>query len=316
MNTLEGKAWQALATSRGIGPKALWQIADYLFFHEKTASWILRNPDRAREALKNIRGHFVLPDPHVLGPGEGEGAVEDKVSVLYPLHPAFPVRLRELKEKLPLPALLYASGNLALLKKPAVAIVGSRDADSAALSVAERLAAELAAMGYTIASGYAAGIDSAAHAGALRAKGTTILVLAEGLGHFRLRAEIKGLLTDEKALVLSQFAPGEKWAAYQAMARNQLVAALAAALVVVVSGPERDARGRLSGSFAAGVSALKLGLPVLVAAPNSFPSPPAGNRELIRRGCRVWDPAAGIASILEAMKVPDKQKIPEQKRLF
>jgi DNA processing protein len=314
MNTLEGKSWLALAAIKGIGAKALWQIAEYLFVHERQASWLLKNPDRAREALKGIKGGIVLPDPGVLGSGEGEGAGEKEAILLHPLHPAFPRRVKERRKQLLLPTLLYATGNLSILERPGVSIVGSREAGREALAAAEKLASRLAASGINVISGYAAGIDSAAHVGALRSQGTTTLVLAEGLDRFQVKPEFKGLLSDENALVLSQFAPGAPWAAYQAMARNTLVAALSGALVVIASGPERGADGRMSGSFDAGLAALKMGIPAFVIGPAFFSDPPAGNRDLLDRGCNPWNPNAGIDSILEAIRSGPRQ--PEQRSLF
>ena len=314
MNTLEGKAWQALAGIKGMGPKALWSIADYLFFQQQTASWLLKNPDKAKIALGSRGAGIVLPDPDLLKYEEDAAVEEQEVTVLHPLHPRFPGRVRELKDKLPLPALLYATGNLALLERPGIAIVGKRNADEAALTVAASLAAGLAAKGINVTSGYASGIDSTAHNAALRASGTTIAVLAEGLDHFQVKPEFKGLLTDENTLVISQFPPREKWAAYQAMARNKLVAALANVLVVVSAGAERDAANRMSGTFDAGMSALKLGLPVFAVAPAFFPSPPGGNQELIKKGALPWEPSAGIAPIISALNFPVKPE--QQRRLF
>ena len=205
------------------------------------------------------------------------------MTILHPLHPQFPARFKELKDKLPLPAILYATGNLSLLERPGVAIVGKRNADETALVVAATLAAGLAANGDQRHLGLRLGYrQRGAPGAALRAGGTTVVVLAEGLDHFRVKPEFRGLLTDENALVVSQFAPGDKWAAYQAMARNKLVAALAKALVVIVAGAECDAAGRHSGTFDAGMSALKLGLPVFAVDPSMFSAPPDGNRELIK----------------------------------
>jgi DNA processing protein len=308
----EAAAWQTIAAVRGVGAKALWQAAAYLFAHGKPASWLLANPDKAREALRGIALHPLAAPPA----GEETAAAKEKISLLHPLHPAFPLRIRELLDKLPLPAIIYASGNLSLLDNPGVAIVGSRAASAAALSVAEKLAREIVAAGATVVSGYAAGIDSAAHIGALRGHGTTIMVLAEGLDHFRLKTGFPGLLNDGNALVLSQFAPAAKWAAFQAMARNKLVAALAGALVVIASGPERDAGGRMSGSFDAGLAALKAGIPVFAVSPSFFAAPPAGNRELIARGGIAWDPVRGAAPLVAAAKARSARKKAGQKNLF
>ena len=314
MNTLEGKAWQALAAVDGIGAKALWQIAEFLHCQGKTASWLLKNREQAGGAWKGIKLNAPLPDPDVLNGWEGGAIEEQEVTVLHPLHPGFPGRIRDLKDRLILPAILYAAGNLSILKRPGVAVVGRRDAGPEPRAVAEELAFRLAAGGINVISGYAPGIDSAAHLGALRSKGTTTMVLAEGLDHFQVKPEFRGLVTDANALVVSQFSTGSTWAAYRAMARNKLVAALSAVMVVVVSGPEHEAGGRMSGTFDAGASALKLGLTLFVADPAFFPSLPAGNQQLIARGGRPWNPSRGIEPILAAMG-PDAQE-PGQKKLF
>src|SRR5579884_950472 len=79
------------------------------------------------------------------------------------------------------PPLLWARGDLAAFDAPLVAIVGSRAASPYALSVAARLAADLAARGVAVVSGLARGVDSAAHRGALDADGMTVAVLGSGL---------------------------------------------------------------------------------------------------------------------------------------
>ena len=312
MNTLEGRAWQALAQSKGIGAKAQWQLADYLVARQRTASWLLGHPEKAREALGNRLG-IVLPDANLLKTSVESAREDRRTIVLHPLHPLFPGRIRELKDKLPLPAILYAAGNLALLERPGVAIVGRRHAAETALAAAAELASQLSAKGVTVTSGYASGIDSAAHLGALRSGGTTIVVLAEGLGRFQVKPEFRGLLTEENALLVSQFAPGEKWASYQAMARNKLVAALAAALVVIVAGAERDDSGRHSGTYDAAMSARRLDVPVFVVDPDFYTEPPPGNRALLQRGCVPWHPSSGAAPILDTVQAAGKRKAGQQK---
>ena len=301
MNTLEGKAWRALARAKGIGPKSLWRIADSLSSRGKTASWLIQNPDEIQAILKSSRTSIVIPDfsdPEYEEIDKFEG---QPVRVIHPLHPDFPQRVRTLKDNFPLPAILYVTGNVTILNRPGVAIVGGRHAGEAALAAADSLASKLAARGINIVSGYAAGIDTAAHLAALRAGGTTGVVLSEGIARFRVKPEFREFLTDENTLVISQFEPDAGWMSYMAMTRNKLVCALSGAVVVIVSGPERDVNGRMSGTFDAGFAALKMGVPVFVAAPGHFADHPEGNRQLIARGCREWDPAAGAAPILAAL---------------
>jgi DNA processing protein len=316
MNTLEGKAWCILAGTKEIGPKTLWLISDYLSSRGKTASWLLENPDKINEVLPGNKAGIAWPDPLEQKCANVARPIGKEVTVLHPQHPDFPRGIRILKDKMSLPALLYASGNIALLKKPAVAIVGKRNAEAAAIAAADSLARELAGQGINVTSGYAPGIDSTAHLAALRAGGTTSIVLAEGIHHFQAKAEFKNHLTAENSLVISQFEPDAKWAAYMAMTRNKLVAALSKTLVVIVSGPERDGRGRNSGTFNAATAALKMDIPVFVASPASFADDPQGNRELLRKGCLEWDPAAGAAPILAAIPSAANKHSPAQLGLF
>ncbi|MEB3274520.1 MAG: DNA-processing protein DprA [Prochlorothrix sp.] len=138
--------------------------------------------------------------------------------------------------------------------------------------------------GYNVVSGYAKGIDTATHCGALQAEGTTTLVLSLGILNFEARKEFKPWFTATNTLVLSQFAPNAGWFARQAMARNELVCRLAQAVIVIASGPERDDRGRMSGTFAAAKSAFQLGLPVFVISPQALSQPPIGNAHLLELG--------------------------------
>jgi len=301
VNTPEGNAWRILAGIKGVGPKALWLIFDRLAALGKTASWLIENPGKIKDILPAIQADSFEPGFSDRKDKAGVRPANSRVTVLHPLHPYFPRQIRNLKNTLSLPALLYADGNVAILNRPAVAIIGKRNASAQAKTMTASLASELAGLGVNVISGYAAGIDSAAHLAALRAGGTTSIILAEGIEHFQVKAEMNQILTRENTLVISQFEPGAKWAAYMAMTRNKLVAALSKAVVVIVSGPERDAGGKNSGTFAAARGAMKMGIPVFVTAPGSFAEPQPGNLELIKKGCLEWDAAAGAAPILAAL---------------
>src|SRR5690606_3279427 len=79
------------------------------------------------------------------------------------------------------PLLLFASGNVAALAAPQIAIVGARHASLVGTQTAERFASSLAHCGYVITSGLALGIDGAAHRGVLKSGGVTIGVAGTGL---------------------------------------------------------------------------------------------------------------------------------------
>ncbi len=90
---------------------------------------------------------------------------------------AYPDALRAISDP---PPWLFFSGDASCLKRPAIAMVGSRRASHAGVQIARRVARDLARRGYLVCSGLALGIDAAAHEGALEA-GETVAVLASGL---------------------------------------------------------------------------------------------------------------------------------------
>src|SRR5262249_4645990 len=92
--------------------------------------------------------------------------------------PAYPKLLLEIGDP---PALLYCRGRTELLDRPALAIVGSRNATAQGASNAEQFARTFSAAGLVIVSGLAQGIDAAAHRGGLAAEGSTIAVLGTGV---------------------------------------------------------------------------------------------------------------------------------------
>jgi DNA processing protein len=200
----------------------------------------------------------------------------------------YPTRLREIPDA---PETLHVRGRLLEADSLAVAIVGSRRATSYGLDVGEQLAADLAARGVTIVSGLARGIDAAAHHGALRVGGRTIAVLGSGMDvvyppeHRQLATEIA-----EHGALLSQFAPGTPPLPQNFPTRNQVIAALSLA-VVVVEAAER------SGSLITARLAAELGREVL-AVPGRVTAPESrGANRLLQDGAHVamgWEDVAAV----------------------
>lgn len=136
---------------------------------------------------------------------------------------------------------LWSVGNLAVLARPCVAIVGTRSATPRGRGLARAFARDLAAAGCTVLSGLALGIDTAAHEGALDAGAPTVGVL--GGGHVKFFPPRNRALAERIAAgcgaVLSPYPPDEPARAYQFLARNAVVAALADA-VLVIEAPARS----------------------------------------------------------------------------
>src|SRR2546426_3282622 len=143
----------------------------------------------------------------------------------------YPAWLRAIPDP---PPVLYCDGSLEPGDRQAVAIVGSREATPYGLRVTDALARELSRLGFTIVSGFARGIDAAAHRAALASGGRTVAVLGCGLdvdypsGHASLRAEIAG-----SGAVLTEFAPGTAPFATNFPRRNRIISGLALGVVVV-----------------------------------------------------------------------------------
>jgi len=194
-----------------------------------------------------------------------------------PDDPRYPALLRELA---PAPA-LWVRGALDPNDALAIAIVGSRRATPYGLEVAAQLAGDLAARGVTIVSGFARGVDSAAHRAALDAGGRTIAVLGCGIDvtYPPENRRLADAVAARGALV-TQFPPGAAPLAYHFPTRNRTLAALALG-VVVVEAAER------SGSLSTAGFAADLGREVY-AVPGKITSPTsAGAHRLLRDGARL-----------------------------
>ena len=151
-------------------------------------------------------------------------------------------------DELPAPPIaLIAKGDIQLLNKRSISIVGTRNPTPYGVKVASEMAANFVDREWVVVSGGAYGIDAAAHKGALIAEGETIAVLASGLdvlypaGNARLFAEIA-----ETGLLISEYPPGMKALPHRFLNRNRLIAALSHGTLVVEaafrSGSLRTAR--------------------------------------------------------------------------
>jgi DNA processing protein len=198
------------------------------------------------------------------------------------------------------PFLLYAAGNLDRLRLPAVGIVGSRAATRYGRDVAGRLARELAAVGITVVSGFARGVDESAHQAALGAPGGTIAVLGCGLDvdypreHTALKEAMRA-----RDLLLSEFPPGTEPRPTNFPVRNRIIAGLCAGIVVVEA-------SRRSGSLITARLANEFGRDVF-AVPGSVFSPTSiGTHELLRDGAILCRGAEDVlAELFPSVGAPD-----------
>lgn len=119
---------------------------------------------------------------------------------------------RRLAQSTDTPPVLFYSGPLDLLQRPCVGICGSRNASADGLRAAAACGELAAQQGAVTVSGYARGVDRATHVATLEHGGATIVVLPEGIDHFKVRrGEVAAAWDPDRVLVLSQFAPTQTW---------------------------------------------------------------------------------------------------------
>ncbi len=192
----------------------------------------------------------------------------------------------------PPPPLLWALGDVALLSRRAVAIVGARIASAAGQRFAKTLAADLGDAGFVVVSGMARGIDSAAHAGALHSG--TVAVLAGGVDDV-YPPENRDLHTEISRFgcVVSERPVGHNARAADFPRRNRIISGLSLGVIVV----EAELR---SGSLITARLANEQGREVF-AVPGSPMDPRSrGTNDLLRQGATLVEDAADVIRVLEA----------------
>jgi len=191
------------------------------------------------------------------------------------------------------PVLLYIKGDAALLARPGFAIVGSRNATKQGEANAEAFAAALAGAGLAVVSGLAAGIDAAAHRGALAADGITIAVIGTGIDRiYPARNEALAREIAARGVILGEFPLGTPPLPANFPRRNRLIAGLAQGCLVVEA-------ARQSGSLITARLAAEAGREVF-AIPGSIHSPQSkGCHALIKQGAKLVESAQDI---LEELK--------------
>jgi len=209
------------------------------------------------------------------------------VRILVRGDPDYPIALSYLADA---PPVLYVKGTLVPEDAQAMAVVGMRKCSLYGQDQAERLAGGLARCGFTIVSGLARGIDSAAHRGAMAAGGRTIAVLGNGLAtvYPPENRKLAEAVVARGALV-SEFPMDFGVAAENFPRRNRIIAALSMGVIVVEA-------GRQSGALITARLGAELGKEVF-AVPNRVDAPgAAGVHALIRDGAKLVE---SVADVLE-----------------
>jgi DNA processing protein len=202
----------------------------------------------------------------------------------------YPASLREIYDP---PLVLYVKGELTAKDKNAVAMVGSRQTTHYGLETARKLAYQLAYVGVTVVSGGARGIDTAAHQGALSAKGRTVAVLGTGINIIfpTENAELFERIAANGA-VITQF-PFNRPADKQSFPiRNRIVAGMTLGTIVVEANLSSGAL--ITANFATEYGRQIFAVPGRIDSPRS-----KGCHELIKKGAKLCEGAEDVLSEFE-----------------
>lgn len=209
----------------------------------------------------------------------------------------YPENLRNIYKP---PQVLYVNGTLSEPDAIAVAIVGSRRASPYGIEMAEKFGFDLASRGITVISGMAIGVDSAAHRGALKAKGRTIAVM--GSGHGRIYPPQNKNLYEEIAksgAVVTEYEDDTEPLAYNFPQRNRIISGLSLGLVVVEAA--RNSGALITANFAAEQGRTVFAVPGKASSHTS-----AGTNELIKDGAALVQSADDVVEELAIKEVAPK----------
>ena len=277
----ETLAWLGLLRAPGLGPRGLRPLLEA----EPDPRRLLESPppgapEPVRRALREADLEQARRDLEWL---------HESGNRLLPLtHPDYPALLRDLPDP---PVVLFLRGDPGLLGLPQLAVVGSRSASRQGLQTARDFARHLAEAGLVITSGLAAGIDAAAHQGALEA-GTTVAVLGTGLDRvYPARHRELAHRIAEGGLLVSEYPPGTPPLPQNFPRRNRIIAGLSLGTLVVEATLN-------SGSLITARLAAEAGREVF-AIPGSIHDPRArGCHTLIREGAKLVETGAHVVEEL------------------
>jgi len=295
MDIEERAYWVAWSCVAGIGPARMHALLRA--FGTLQAAWgqplaALRAAGLTERVATRARTAFSERDPAA----EWERLIKHDITVLTEEDPDYPERLRA---TVGAPALLFVRGAFTAADDLAVAIVGTRRMTSYGREVTFRLATGLAAVGVTVISGLAKGVDGIAHKAALNAGGRTLAVLGHGLDtiyprdHGALAAQI---VADGGALV-TEYPPGTRIDPANFPARNRIISGLALGVVVV----EADQK---SGAMITADYAAEQGREVFAVPGSILSEMSVGCHALLRDGARL---VTDVDDILNELRLDLRQ---------
>lgn len=202
---------------------------------------------------------------------------------------------RALHDLLNPPPLLYMFGEITARDERSVGIVGTTRPSDKGRAIAEEFGVRLGQSGVTVVSGFAHGIDAAAHRGAFGGGGRSILCVPFGLRHYKSRPDFPPLAEiAQRGAIVSECPPEQEWSALSAVTRDRIIAALSRAVFVVETRP----RGGTMHTVAA---AEQLGRPLFALQYAEPPESARANSLLIARGATPLQKFGDLPQLIECV---------------
>ncbi|MBS1798257.1 MAG: DNA-protecting protein DprA [Acidobacteria bacterium] len=224
-------AWLALVLTPGMGATRTWKVMrrlgepERLFEASLTDLEGLGMPAHSAQFVFEQRARAAAEDElHRLGESGGR--------ILTPVDEQYPERLRQIYDP---PAVLWVRGSMESLARPGIAVVGTRHPSTYGAGMAEMLARDLAARRLTIFSGMARGVDTAAHKGALAAKGNTVAVWGTGIDviYPKENKRLAEQIVESGGAIVSEYPLGTFPAPQNFPVRNRILSGMSLGVLVI-----------------------------------------------------------------------------------
>ncbi|MBC1548742.1 DNA-protecting protein DprA [Listeria sp. FSL L7-1434] len=270
MDLKQRNTWLKLASCKSISAKKRAEI-----WRKLTAL------DRWEMSLETFANTFFSADKkgRVLSEiATAESFFYDDIIPVWILDDHYPELLREIYEA---PPILFCKGNIDLLQKQAIAIVGTRQMSEYGRKACRQIASELSEHQLVIVSGMAVGIDTTAHKAALQKSGATIAVLGSGVNNiYPLKNQLLANDIARDGLLLSEYLPDEEARRWHFPERNRIISGLSMG-TVIIEAAER------SGSLITADMALEQNRQVFAVPGNIFIDTWKGTNYLIQEGAKL-----------------------------
>ncbi len=281
MNIQEKLNYFRIYNTKSIGP--------VIFKH------LIKNFKTATDALANINDYFARFGKKIEVCSESyalnyfEICSKKNIKIVCSFEEAYPKSLLKINDN---PPLLYALGNLNLLNKKTVAVIGSRNASLQGKSFASYISKELSMQGVTIVSGMARGIDKAAHEACLN---NTIAVMGSGADvvYPAENQDLYDKIKNEGGLILSEVLPEKNPKPEAFSYRNRIISGLSSAVAVIEAAKQ-------SGSLITAEYALEQGKEVFAVPGHPYDQRSSGTNYLIKNGANLLENYHDILNVFNS----------------